>query len=80
MNKMSNFLSEIYDLIAVSLLGGAIFLFAGEVKLEALKRASQGTAKLSSFTERMTGQTLDLSDERVYGKNSKKKGRYDKTK
>ena len=77
---MSNFLSAIYDLITVSLLGGAIFLFTGEVKLEALKRASQGTTKLSSFTERMTGQTLDLSDERVYGEKSKNQGNYDKTK
>jgi len=65
---MSNLLSAIYDLITVSLLGSAIFLFSGEIKLEALNRASQGTTNLSRFTESMTGQRLDLSDERVYGK------------
>ena len=67
---MSNLLSAIYNLITVAFLGGGILLFAGEIKLEAAKRAAQGSTKLSTFTETMTGTTLDLSDERVYGKKS----------
>ncbi len=65
---MSNLLSAIYDFITIAFVGGAILLFAGEIKLEAAKKAAQGSTKLTSFTHSLTGTTLDLSDERVYGK------------
>jgi hypothetical protein len=65
---MSNMISAITDFLIVGFLGGSILLFAGEIKLEALKRASLGSTKLSKYTERMTGTTLDLSNKRVYGK------------
>jgi hypothetical protein len=32
-----------------------LLLVAGEIRLAALKKASQGSSKLSPFTERMTG-------------------------
>lgn len=63
---MSNIISAIQDLLTVVVLGSGILLFASEIKLEALKKASKGSTKLSSFTERMTGQGLDLGYKRVY--------------
>lgn len=77
---MSNIISAITDFLSIAFLGAAIFLFAGEIRLEALKRASNGSTKLGHFTERMTGSKLDLSDERVYGTKPKNKGAYDKNK
>ncbi len=68
---MINAFSAIYDFLIISIMGGAILLFASEIKLESLKKASQGSTKLSKYSERMTGTKLDLSDERVYGKVSK---------
>lgn len=65
---MSNIISAITDFLAIAILGGGIFLFAGEIKLEALKKASLGSTKLSSFTTSMTGEALDLSDKRIYCK------------
>lgn len=65
---MSNLLSAIYDFISVLFLGGAILLFASEVKLAMTKKAIQGSSDLGIYTERMTGSKLDLSDKRVYGK------------
>ena len=41
-----------------TLIGSGILLLAGEVRLAALKKASQGSSKLSGFTERMTGTSL----------------------
>jgi hypothetical protein len=70
---MNNIISAITDFLTVAFLGTAIFLFAGEIKLEALKGASNGSTKLGHFTEKMTGSKLDLSDERVYGTKIKKK-------
>ena len=64
---MGKLLSAIYDFLTIAFVGGAIFLFAGEIKLEAAKKAAQGSTKLTSFTKNMTGTTLDLSYERVYG-------------
>ena len=65
---MKSILSGIYDLITIGLVSGGILLFAGEIRLQALKKASQGTGEISSFTTKMTGSTLDLSNTRVYGK------------
>jgi hypothetical protein len=45
--------------ISLSLVGGAILLVAGEIRLAALKKASQGSSKLSPFTERMTGMKVN---------------------
>ena len=44
----------IHTVIAVSLLGSGICLVAGEIRLAALKKASEGSSKLSGFTQRMT--------------------------
>lgn len=65
---MTNILSAIYDFMTIALVGGVILLFAGEIKLEAAKKAAQGSTKLTSFTQSMTGEKLDLSYQRVYGK------------
>ena len=65
---MSNIISAITDFLIVGFLGGGILLFAGEIKLGALKKSSVSKSKLSTYTERMTGSKLDLSNERVYGK------------
>jgi hypothetical protein len=48
------------DLISAALVGGAILLMAGEIRLAALRKAHQGSVRLSSFTERMTGTKLHL--------------------
>jgi len=41
--------------IVVSMMGSFLLLIAGEVRLAALKKASQGSSKLSGFTQKMTG-------------------------
>ena len=60
---MGQLLKAISDLagkvISLSLVGGAILLIAGEIRLAALKKASQGSSKLSPFTERMTGMKVN---------------------
>ncbi len=60
---MGQLLRAISDLagkvISLSLVGGAILLIAGEIRLAALKKASQGSSKLSPFTERMTGMKVN---------------------
>jgi hypothetical protein len=45
--------------ISLSLISGAVLLLAGEIRLAALKKASQGSTKLSPFTERMTGMKVN---------------------
>lgn len=40
--------------LAVAMLATGVCLFAGEVRLAALRKATQGSSKLSEFTERMT--------------------------
>jgi hypothetical protein len=55
MNQLiSVILSFIQKVLVVAVFGSGILLFAGEVRLAALKKASQGSSKLSGFTERMT--------------------------
>ncbi len=60
---MGQLLRAISDLagkvISLSLVGGAILLIAGEIRLAALKKASEGSSKLSPFTERMTGMKVN---------------------
>ena len=71
---MNLIISKIYDLIAIAFIGGTFLLFAAEIKLAATKKAQEGSTKLTGFTQSLTGTTLNLSDERVYGK-SKPKGK-----
>lgn len=55
MDNLVESISEfIGNLVAVALVGGSLFLFAGEIRMAALKKASFGSAKLSGFTARMT--------------------------
>ena len=44
--------------ITATLIGSGVLLLAGEIRLAALRKASQGSSKLSGFTKRMTGTTL----------------------
>ena len=55
---ISGLISKALSLVFV---GSIIALVAGEVRLAALKKASQGSVKLSSFTERMTKTKLNLA-------------------
>ena len=49
----------IENLISAALVGGAILLIAGEIMLAALRKARDGSVRLSNFTERMTGTKLN---------------------
>jgi hypothetical protein len=40
--------------IAVSVMASLLLFIAGEVRLAALKKASQGSSKLSGFTQKMS--------------------------
>ena len=55
---MGNLISSIADfvqkIIGIGLISAGVLLFAAEVKLAVLKKASQGSAKLSTFTQNMT--------------------------
>jgi hypothetical protein len=56
---MDNFIemisSFIGKILVVTTAGASLLLLAGELRLASLKKASQGSSKLSAFTERMTG-------------------------
>lgn len=65
---MSNLLSALYDLIGILFLGGTILFFGSEIKLAMMKKTAKGSTQLSIFSEKLIGQTLDLSNKRVYGK------------
>jgi len=55
MNQLiSSISSFIQSVLVTVLIGSGVLLFAGEIRLAALKKASQGSSKLSVFTERMT--------------------------
>ena len=71
---MNTIISKIYDLIAIAFIGGTVLLFAAEIKLAAAKKAHEGSTKLTGFTQSLTGTTLNLSHERIYGK-SKSEGK-----
>jgi hypothetical protein len=49
----------IQTVISASLIGSGVLLLAGEIRLAALKKASQGSSKLSGFTQRMTKTSLN---------------------
>ena len=61
---MDNFFETLSDfiggIIATAILGGSILLIAGEIQLAALKKSQKGSARLSSFTERMTKTKLPI--------------------
>lgn len=62
MGQLTNaIMSFIRQAIAVSMIGSLLLLIAGEVRLAALKKASQGSSKLSAFTQKMTKTKLKLS-------------------
>jgi len=56
---MKTFISAIQSFIshflAVGMITSELLLLAGEIRLAALKKASQGSSKLSPFIELMTG-------------------------
>jgi hypothetical protein len=58
--SISEFVSK---LIVTALIGGSIFLFAGEIRLAALKKAAHGSSRLSDFTAKMTKMNVT----RAYG-------------
>ena len=59
---MKTFISAVQSFIshflAVEMITSALLLVAGEIRLAALKKASQGSSKLSPFNERMTGMKV----------------------
>ena len=60
MNALFSWISGlIQTVIKVSLIGSGILLFAGEIRLAALKKASLGSSKLSVFTQKMTKTNLN---------------------
>ena len=62
MGQLTNaIMSFIRQSIAVSMMGSFLLLIAGEVRLAALKKASQGSSKLSGFTQKMTQTKLRLN-------------------
>jgi hypothetical protein len=54
---ISSFISQV---ITLAVAGSFLALVAGEVRLAALKKASQGSSKLSGFTQKMTGKSLNF--------------------
>ena len=61
MRKLFNsIISFTQAIIFTSIFGSGICLVAGEIRLAALKKASQGSSKLSGFTQKMTGMNLDF--------------------
>lgn len=72
---MDNFFEALSNLIggiiATAILGGSILLLAGEIRLATLRKASQGSAKLSNFTQRMTKTQFLLSKGSLHGTNKK---------
>ena len=55
---MDDFFETLSDffggIVSTAIIGGSILLLAGEFRLATLRKASQGSTKLSNFTQRMT--------------------------
>jgi hypothetical protein len=64
---MTKILSGIYDLLSISFVGGVLLFFVVELKIQLQSKLLEGSTKLENFTSKMTGSTLDLSNERIYG-------------
>ncbi len=58
MNAIMGFVRQA---IVISAMGSFLLLIAGEVRLAALKKATQGSSKLSGFTQKMTKTKLRLN-------------------
>lgn len=59
MDNIFESISEfIGGLIAIALIGGGTALLAGEIRLATMRKASSGSARLSTFSERMTSTPL----------------------
>ena len=55
MNELTSAIMAFFrTAITAALIGSGVLLLAGEVRLAVLKKASQGSSKLSGFAERMT--------------------------
>ena len=55
MDSILELVSELIgNAITATLVGGSVLVLAGEIRLAALRNASQGSMRLTSFTERMT--------------------------
>lgn len=72
MNSLIKSISEfISNLVAVTLLGGTLVLFAGEVRLAALKKASHVSTRLSDFTAKMTKTNVSRASGGQHGAGKK---------
>jgi hypothetical protein len=61
MNRLISAISDfISKALTLAVTCSVIALLAGEIRLAALKKASQGSSKLSGFTQQMTGMNLDF--------------------
>lgn len=60
-------------LVAVVFVSGSVLLFAGEIRLAALKKAQEGSSRLSGFTASMTKTRLPIphGGQRGAGKKSR---------
>ncbi len=67
---LSDFIGAI---IATAVLGGGALLVAGEVQLAALKKAENGSVRLSSFTQRMTKTQFPPNKGGLHGTSKKSK-------
>ncbi len=60
-SSIQDFVSKI---LVLTMISSGLLLFAGEIRLAALKKASRGSSKLSAFTERMTKTKVKLKTSR----------------
>jgi len=58
MGKLVNGVIDLFYASILTMISEAVLLLAGEVRLAAFKKASQGSTKLSGFTQQMTGTKL----------------------
>jgi len=59
MNRLFDAVSDLFfSLLKFTFMGFGILLLYGEIRLAAIKKISKGSPKLSSFTERLTGEKL----------------------
>lgn len=55
-NAIQSFISHF---LVVGMIISGLLIFAGEIRLAALKKASKGSTKLSRFTQKMTRTNLN---------------------
>ncbi len=67
MNQLISSISGfIQTVLTTALIGSGVLLLAGEVRLAALKKASQGSSRLSGFTKKMTRTKTILNKFLIY--------------